>query len=306
MMNIVILGAGAVGGYFGGKLTRAGLPVTFLVRERRYEQLKASGLHVQSIHGDFTVNPHLALSAREIEEPDIVIVALKNYHLKNAFPELHTLVRRGAKILPLLNGVQHMDILLSEFGPENVLGGLCYIEATLDAEGHVVHTSPMHDVIFGALTPIDPTWLSDLENAFKASEINVRVSHSIMADMWQKFIFLTSFSGITATTRKPIGESLSDSVATDFLQDMIQEIISVANAKQAALSADVFEQVMGKIRSLAPTMTSSLHRDLEKELPLEIDSLQGAVLEMANTLNVATPCVRSVYAILHPSKDGSN
>jgi 2-dehydropantoate 2-reductase len=305
-MNIVVLGAGAVGGYFGGRLASMGTPVTFLVRKRRYEQLHNNGLHVQSIHGDFTVTPRLALSSNEIENPDIVIVAVKNYHLENALPEIRDLVQKGAKVLPLLNGVQHMDVLVSEFGQESVLGGVCYIEATLDANGNVVHTSPMHDVIFGSLTSVkhQPV-LNELEAAFKISGVNVRLSQSIMVDMWQKFIFLTSFSGITAATRKPIGEILNDAVSHEFLEDIIHEIVSVAKAKQVKLPADAVEQVMNKLKSVPSTMTSSLHRDLEKGLPLEIDSLQGSVLEMARPYGIPTPCIRSIYALLHPYKEGT-
>lgn len=304
-MNFVILGTGAVGGYFGGRLASSGANVTFLVRNRRYQQLEDTGLNVRSIHGDFTVTPSLALTVDAIEQPDVVIVALKNYHLEGALPEIRSLVEKGAKVLPLLNGVQHMDVLVQEFGQDAVLGGLCYIEATLDSDGNVIHTSPMHDIVIGSLASSDETLLEDLESAFKQSGVNVRVSESIMVDMWQKFIFLTSLSSITASIRKPIGPILSDVVSKRFLEDLIQEIISVGEAKQVRLPADAFEQVMNKLNSISPSMTSSLHRDLEKGLPLEIDSLQGAVLEMAQPYEVKTPCVRSVYALLHPYREGA-
>jgi 2-dehydropantoate 2-reductase len=301
-MNIAVLGAGAVGGYFGGRLASKGNVVTFLVRERRYRQLQNSGLNVKSIYGDFTIAPRLALSSKEIENPEVVIVALKNYHLESAFEEIRQLVRKGAKVLPLLNGVQHMDTFISEFGTESVLGGLCYIESTLDPDGNVVHTSRLHDIVFGSLVPSNESLLTELEESFKDSGVNVRLSPSIMVDMWQKFIFLTSFSGITAAIRKPIGEILNDTVANDFLQNMIHEIISVAKAKHVKLPTNVFEQVINKLRSISPSMTSSLHRDLENGLPLEIDSLQGAVLDMAKLYAIQTPCVRSIYALLHPYK----
>jgi 2-dehydropantoate 2-reductase len=309
-MNIVVLGAGAVGGYFGGRLASTGTPVTFLVRERRYQQLREHGLNVHSVHGDFTLTPRLALSVTEIENPDIVIVAVKNYHLNHALPEIRCLVEKGAVVLPLLNGVQHMDLLVSEFGQESVLGGVCYIEATLDSNGNIIHTSPMHDVVFGPLTSIESLTsvhqqlLNDLETAFKVSGVNVRLSQSIMVDIWQKFVFLTSFSGVTAATRKPIGEILNDAVSFEFFQDMIREIVQVAEARQVQLPPNTFEQIMNQLKRVSPTMTSSLHRDLEKGLPLEIDSLQGTVLDMAAQFNLSTPCTRSVYALLHPYKEG--
>lgn len=303
-MHIVVLGAGAVGGYFGGRLAKAGTPVTFLVRERRYNQLSNRGLNVRSIHGDFTVTPRLALSAGDIEDPDVVIVGLKNYHLEGAWPDLRVLVQKGAVILPLMNGVQHLDQLVREFGEASVFGGVCYIESTLDADGQVVHTSPMHDVVFGSLSAATHPLRDQLEAAFNASGINVRVSPSITVDMWQKFIFLTSFSGITAATRKHIGEIQEDTVTIAFLEDLVQELIALAKRKQVGLPSDAFDQVMNKLRSLPPAMTSSLHRDLEKGLPLEIDSLQGAALDMAAQCDLDTPCIRSVYALLHPFKQG--
>lgn len=303
-MNVVVLGAGAVGGYFGGRLALQGTPVTFLVRERRFNELN-NGLQVQSTHGDFSIEPKLALRAEEIEKPDIVIVALKNYHLPSALPQIRTLVNKGALVLPLLNGVQHIDLLVSEFGQAAIVGGACYIEATLGSAGQVIHTSPMHDVIFGSLTTPSPhkARLDELEAAFRASGVPVSQSPAIMVDMWQKFIFLTSFSAITAATRKEIGSILADEVTQSFLADLVREIITVGTT-QVSIPEHAFDQVMKRLQSISPTMTSSLHRDLEKGLPLEIDSLQGAVLDMAREHRIEAPCVRGVYALLHPSKNG--
>lgn len=162
----------------------------------------------------------------------------------------------------------------------------------------------MHDIVFGALHPTNQALVNELELAFRQSGVNVQQSPSIMEEVWKKFIFLTAFSGITAATRKPIGEILSDSISKDFLHDMIEEIASVAQAKQGTLPPNVREEVMRKLESVSPRMTSSLHRDLEKGLPLEIDSLQGAVLEMAKTYAIPVPSIRAIYALLHPYVEG--
>lgn len=304
-MNIVVLGAGAVGGYFGGKLALAGIPVTFLVREHRYVQLQHHRLHVQSVHGDFALTPNLALTTNEIEHPNVVMIALKNYHLDGALPQIRDLVQKGAKVLPLLNGVQHIDRLVSELGQESVLGGACYIEATLDARGHILQTSPMHDIIFGSLTGGNNKLVEQLENALQRSGIPARHSQNIMMEMWKKFIFLTSFSGITAATRKSIGDVLRDEVSHEFLKDIVQEIVSVAKTRQVDLPVDAFDAVMNKFSSVSPQMTSSLHRDLEKGLPLEIDSLQGSVLDIAKSNGIPTPSIHAIYALLHPYRDGN-
>lgn len=304
-MHVVVMGAGAVGGYFGGKLAHAGVPVTFLVREARYRQLQAGGLHIASVHGDFSIKPTLALSVDEIDSPDVVLVALKNYHLEAAIPQIRSLVERGAKVLPLLNGVQHMEDLLAECGPKQVLGGLCYIEATLATDGSVVQSSPMQDIVFGPLKGMDSSWSERFESLLRSSQVNVRLSQDIMGEMWQKFIFLTSLSGITASTRRPIGDICSDEVAHLFMKDMVAELVAVAHAQHSGLPTNTADQVIQRIQSLAPTMTSSLHRDLEKGLPLEIDSLQGTIVQMANRYGISVPCTRAVYALLHPYKNGN-
>ncbi|WP_268884485.1 2-dehydropantoate 2-reductase [Alicyclobacillus suci] len=229
---------------------------------------------------------------------------MQNAHLNDAIPQIRRLVEKGAKILPLLNGIQHMDTLLSEFGKAAVLGGVCYIEATLDAQGAIIHTSPMHDIVFGTLQATNQPLVNELERAFRQSGVNVQQSPSIMEEVWKKFIFLTAFSGITAATRKPIGEILSDTISKDFLHDMIAEIVSVAQAKQGTRLPNAREEVMRKLEAVSPAMTSSLHRDLEKGLPLEIDSLQGSVLEMAKTYAIPVPCIRAIYAVLHPYVEG--
>ncbi|MCF8566462.1 ketopantoate reductase family protein [Alicyclobacillus tolerans] len=304
-MHVVIMGAGAVGGYFGGKLALASVPVTFLVRENRARQLQQTGLRVKSLHGDFEIQPNLATTPHDIEHPDVVILAMKNYHLDNALPDIRALAQRGAKILPLLNGVRHLDTLAQQCGPENVLGGLCYIESTLDSEGAVLQTSPMQDIVFGSLgSGVTQAWLKELEQHFVDAKVNVRVSDAILPDMWRKYIFLVSLSGITSTLRSPIGVAREDEVTMEFLKDMIAEPAAVARARGVQLPSDLVEQIAAQAMAISPAMTSSMHRDLEKGLPLELDSLQGAVLEMAAEHNLPVPCMRAVYALLHPFKEG--
>jgi 2-dehydropantoate 2-reductase len=267
--------------------------------------LQASGLHIASVHGDFSIKPTLALSADEIDSPDVVLVALKNYHLEAAMPEIRKLVAGGAKVLPLLNGVQHVDVLRAEFGSDHVLGGVCYIEATLTADGNIVQSSPMQDIVFGAFGDADSSWLERFESVLRSSQVNVRLSPDIIVEMWQKFIFLTSLSGITAAARKPIGAIVRDEVAYHFMADMVAELVAVAHAQHIGIPDNAADQVIQRMNSLSPNMTSSLHRDLEKGLPLEIDSLQGTIVHMANHHGISVPCTRAVYALLHPYQNGN-
>ncbi|WP_282936595.1 ketopantoate reductase family protein [Paenibacillus sp. RC67] len=304
-MHTVIFGAGAVGGYFGGKLARAGFPVTFLVRKRRFEQLKNRGLIISSFHGDFTINPHLVVESKEIENPELVILALKNYHLEEALPQLEVLISNGATILPLLNGVQHMDTLTDRFGEENILGGVCYIESTLNEEGNIVQTSPMHDIVFGSLREGQSEFTSKIVNMLKKSELNVLQTDNIISEMWKKFILLTTLSGITSATRQPIGVARNDLVTRALLVDFIHEIYQIAITHKVPLPEDTVERIIKKVEDLPPAMTSSMHRDLEKGLPIEVESLQGYVLELANKHEIQIPVSRAIYSLLHPFLNGT-
>lgn len=303
-LNIVVLGAGAIGGYFGGRLSEAGASVTFLVREKRLQQLERRGLLIESPHGALTIRPKLARDAAEIPSPDLVIVAVKNYHLKAALPDLRALVERGAWVLPLLNGVEHMEVLSGEFGAGRVLGGTCYIEATLSPEGDVVHTGALHDVVFGPLGPGEPNFLEELGAWFQRARVPATRSPHIMRDLWQKYVFLTTMSGITAATRLPVGAIRSDAVSQKFLGHFITETTTVARRRQSGLPENLADVIEARFQSLPPTMTSSLHRDLEKGLPLELESLQGAMVRMARDEGIDVPHLRAVYALLHPYRDG--
>lgn len=304
-MNIVVIGAGAVGGYFGGKLAKAGIPVTFLVREKRKKQLEARGLCIQSVHGNFTIQPRCVLSAEEIENPDLVIITVKNYQLDGAMKDLEIFIRHGAKILPLMNGVQHIERLASAFGRDKILGGLCYVESTLNEWGDIIQKSAMQEIVFGALSPeTDPSFLKEVESLFLTSEVNIKLSPEILTELWTKYIFLVTLSGVTTATRNPIGIALNDSVTLSFLKDLVEELTSLARSLKIKLPENFSNQILDKLKNANPDMTSSMHRDLQKGLPLELESLQGTILNMASEQRVETPCTRAIYALLHPFVQG--
>lgn len=304
-MNIIIFGAGAIGGYFGGKLASKGFNVTFLVRQKRYDQLLKNGLNIKSVHGDLSINPQLIVDVNEIQNPDIVLVAIKNYHVDEALPQLRTLVEKGAKILPLLNGIRHLELFIKEFGEENVIGGLCSIESTLNEQGDVVQTSALQDIVFGPIGEVQHSLLVNFKGMLEEASINVTLSDNVLGEMWKKYIFITSLSGITAAVRQPIGAALKDPVTFDFLKVLINEVYTIAVAKDVNLPENTVELTLKKIQSLSPNMTSSMHRDLEKGLPMELDYLQGYSLRQANEYQLPTPCIKSIYSILHPYKNGA-
>ncbi len=305
-MHFVVVGAGAVGGYFGGKLAQAGAPVTFLVREGRFATLSQRGLRVSSVHGDFVIKPTLATSVDAIADPTIVMLAVKNYHLQETLPQLAHLVKKGAKVIPLLNGVQHVDRLIEALGKDAVWGGCCYVEATLSPEGDILQTSPMQDVLFGPLHSTQSGLVDDVASWLERAAIPGGPRPNIMADLWTKYIFLTTLSAITTAARLPVGPLREDPVSSAFFRDMVREGFAVAKAYEPGIPDDFPDILLNRFASLSATMTSSMHRDLEKGMPLELEALQGALVELGRARGLDTPNFKAIYALLHPYLEGRN
>ncbi|KYP79586.1 hypothetical protein AYJ22_14165 [Ferroacidibacillus organovorans] len=285
-MKMGVMGAGAVGGYFGGLLAKSGVDVRFLVRPARAAQLQKEGFSVRSVHGDFSIDPVVTTSIADMEDVDVLLLAVKNYHLTNALPDLKALAKKGVVLLPLLNGVRHMDELMNAVDPGHLLGGSCYIEVTLDERGHVVQTSDIRDLVFGPLRGAQtvredlPDLLLRLQDVFTNAGFPGLLHQEIMREMWKKYVFLCAFSGVTASTRAPIGVTASTPATRNLYQGMVEELLAVAKARQIGLTDHMVDVMMQRLDQIDPNMTSSLHRDLAKGLPLEVDSLQGALMCM--------------------------
>lgn len=310
-MKIGVMGAGAVGGYFGGLLAKSGVDVRFLVRPARAAQLKKEGFAVRSVHGDFSIDPVVTTSIADMEDVDVLLLAVKNYHLSDALPDLIALTQKGVVLLPLLNGVKHMDLLKSVIDPGHLLGGSCYIEVTLDGRGHIVQTSDIRDLVFGPLKEALsvrkdlPDLLMRLQDVFTNAGLPGLLHQEIMREMWKKYVFLCAFSGVTASTRAPIGVTASTPATRRLYQGLVEELLAVAKARDIGLAEHMADVMMKRLEQIDPAMTSSLHRDLEKGLPLEIDSLQGALIEMASESGISTPWHQGVYAVLAPYRGGA-
>ena len=174
-MNIVIIGAGALGSYFGGRLQQAGQHVQYLVRKNRAKQLKENGISITSPHGNYQFNDlHITENVNDIEKVDLVILAVKGQHLQGTLTDLKVLVEKGAKVLPLLNGLEHISILQDELGDEAVLGGSAFIIATLDEKGHVIHSNDNHDLIYGPLHPSQKKICDEFEQAAGSAIMKAR------------------------------------------------------------------------------------------------------------------------------------
>ncbi|WP_026198813.1 ketopantoate reductase family protein [Desulfitobacterium hafniense] len=305
-MNITIVGAGATGGYFGARLAASGLNVTFLVREKRAAQLREKGLVIKSVVEDLTLaTPQIAINAEDIPACDLVLLGLKNYQLAASLPQLKVLVNRGAKILPFLNGVEHFEILAKELGQENVLGGVCKIISTLDSEGTIHHTSKVHQIIFGELEPSGKEFCLGLEQAMAKANFKVKYTENILNEIWSKYAFITVFSGVTSAGDLTTDQICAHEATVKVYRRSLEEMKSLADAYGVTLSEDFVEQNVEGLPKYAKGSTSSMHQDMRKGLPLEVESLQGAAIRLAGRKNMELPTIETLYGLIKPYEMGS-
>ena len=203
-MRVLVIGAGALGGYFGGRLAQAGRDVTFMVRSRRAEQLARDGLQIISPKGNFAVTAPVLIAGASTDPFDLVLVALKSYSLDEAINQ----VGPETTILPVVNGISHLQNLAARFGADRVLGGMALISATLDADGRVIQLLPNDELVFGELNGGISDRTTALSSMFKGAGFNARASDAVMQDMWEKWTLLATNAGITSLMRAPIGDIL--------------------------------------------------------------------------------------------------
>jgi len=295
-MRLLVLGAGAVGGYFGARLWEKGADVTFFVREKRRSELEARGLVVKSVHGDIHVQQPQLLSAGESGEPfDVIVLSNKAYHLTESIESITPYVGGETVVLPLMNGIAHMERLQERFGKERVLGGLCYIETTLNEQGDVVQTSPVHEAVYGEWQGGRSARIDELERVFAGSSAPIRASENIQRDMWHKYLFITTLSGMTTLMNAAVGPIRDAQYGVELTRQLADEIFRVMQAMGAPIDEDLVEKQMKVFSAQGYTMKSSMLRDMEKGMPVEADHLQGWLLSKAEELGVETPLLKIVF-----------
>ncbi|MCD7033551.1 ketopantoate reductase family protein [Metabacillus sp. GX 13764] len=291
-MKFLIAGAGAVGGYFGARLAESGEDVTFLVREGRREQLRKNGLKVCSPYGDINLNPKTIVKGEE-GAFDVILIASKAYHLKSLLPDVSRFAEDKTVIVPLLNGMKHLEELFALFPKEQVLGGLCYIESTLSSEGNVIHTSPMHDLVFGEWDGQETEKAMSIIKAFQKSKVNVELSNSILKEMWNKYFFISAFSGLTSLYKTPIGPIREEGL--NVIERLLSEIGEIMRASGAPIEDSSELKQLEKMMSMNAEMKSSMQRDMEKGSLIEGDHLQGYLLQLAKAKGISAPVLETIY-----------
>ncbi len=297
-MRILIVGAGAIGGYFGGRLLEKGEDVTFLVRAGRQNQLQQNGLKVESVHGNVMLQPKLITEKENTSSFDVILVSTKAYHLNGVLDSIAPFVGEKTMILPLLNGISHAQLLQNRFGKERVIGGLCFIESTLDLEGNVVQSSPIHDLVFGEMSGERTERIEKLEKAFSGTKAIFRLSDDIVREMWHKYLFITTFSGVTTLMRAPIGPIRDSIGGSETISHLVNELATVMRSVGAPIADNVEQIMLDRVSTMGYDMKSSLQRDMEKGLQVEADHLQGYLYKLAKKENIEVPVLQMIYSNL--------
>ena len=291
-MRFLVLGAGAIGGYYGGRLVEGGADVTFLVRSRRARQLADNGLVVHSPLGDIR-RPVRTILAEQLREPfDIVVLSSKAYDLDSAIAAIAPALGPQSAVLPLLNGINHMAALSGRFGAARVLGGACYIGAALDAQGEVHHVGGMERLTFGEVSGERSARCDAIAAAFTKGKVNASLSDNIMQAMWEKFVTLASLATATTLMRGTVGDIMAAPLGEWLMLEALGECERVAAAEGHAPSAGAVAQTRKMLTTPGSSFTASMMRDLVAGGATEGDHIIGDLLRRAEKRSVPVHLLR--------------
>jgi 2-dehydropantoate 2-reductase len=298
-MRILVVGAGAIGGYFGGRMLQSGADLTFLVRPKRAAELADAGLVIKSPLGDVTLkNPPTLQADRLKEKFDVVLLSCKAFDLDDAITSFAAAVGPDTAILPLLNGMRHLDLLDTRFGRDRVLGGLCAIAVTLNEHREVVHLQPMQSLTFGERDGTPSDRVRAITEVMDKANFGARTSDAIVLEMWEKWVFLASLAAATCLMRAPAGEILASPGGKDFILGVLDECSAIASAEGHAPRAPYLERIRGMLTAEGSQMTASMFRDIKAGAPVEADHVIGDLIARADAAKVPVPKLRTAYTHL--------
>ena len=304
-MRIAVMGTGGVGGYFGARLAQGGHDVAFVARGRQLEALRAHGLRVESPLGDLHLRDiEVTDNPKELGPADLVLFGVKLWDTEASAELIKPLLTGRTGVVSFQNGVVKDDILRGALGAEHILGGVCYIAATIAEPGVIRHSGPLQKLVFGEYDGSTSPRVREFYEACAGSGIDVELSDRIEQTIWEKFVFLVGLSGTTSTVRTTIGPIRSHPRARAFLRDVLDEVVQVARAQGVPLPADYADDRLAFVDQIPEGMTSSMHHDLESGNRLEVAWLSGDVVRRGAGLGIPTPCNRAIMDILAVHSEG--
>jgi 2-dehydropantoate 2-reductase len=298
-MKFVMMGSGGVGGYYGARLQQAGHQVVFVARGAHAESMRKSGLRIRSELGDASLSVNVVDDPAQAGAADLVVIAVKLWDTESAARAVARVP--GAAVVSLQNGVDKDEVLAGAVGRDRVLGGITHIGAVIAEPGTIAHTGKLQRVTLGELDGSRTQRLQAAVDAFRSAGVESVASDDIRRVTWEKFVFLTALSGMTALTRKPIGEVRSHPATRAMLLDALRETVAVARAEGARLDEGFAEKQLEMVDKLPAGMLASMAQDLLRGRRLELPWLSGAVVRRAEKHGLPVPTHRAIYAglVLH-------
>ena len=297
-MRALVVGAGSVGGYFGGRLAAAGREVSFLVRSHRASQL-ARGLTISSQGQEATIPVKLVLAGDPAGEFDVILLAVKAYQLESAMEDLVPYVSERTMVLPVLNGMKHMDALRSRFGESRIIGGVARIATSLDEQGRILDQASFHDLSYGEWSGAKSGRILALDEFMRAAGFDARLSTEIEREMWEKWAMLASLGAVTCLMDADIGSVARAPDGTEFVRRLFAEVVATIGAAWGALADPFKSQVVALLTDTNSTLTSSMYRDMKAGHRIEADQIIGDLVRRAAAKAVATPLLSTALVRLN-------
>ena len=297
-MRLLVVGAGSTGGYFGGRLAAAGRDVTFLVRQARAAQLEATGLRIVSPCGDVSLPPKLLTAGQISEHFDAILLGVKAYSLESAIADIAPAVGPETTILPVLNGMLHVDVLTARFGKPAVAGCVCKISASLDGEGRILHLGKFHGLIYGEMDGDITSRLRRLDAFMQNAGFDARLSPAIEHEMWEKWTMLATLAGVTCLMRGSIGEIVAAPGGGEFINRLLDEVVAVVTAAGLAPRKASLAETRALLTAPGSAFTASMFRDMRQGGRIEADQIVGDLLERGRRAGVDAPSLALAYTHL--------
>jgi 2-dehydropantoate 2-reductase len=297
-MRLLVVGAGSTGGYFGGRLAQAGRDVTFLVRPSRAAQMRATGLHLVSPHGDATLHPSVVTAEQIAGTYEAILLTVKGFQLDAALNDIAPAVGPDTMILPVLNGMNHMDAIARRFSPRNLVGCALKVATVLEDDGRVVQLTPLQDLAYGELDGADTPRIRDLDSFLGGAAIGARRSATIHREMWEKWILLAAAGAITCLMRGTVGQVEACPGGAEFALNLLDEIVAIVRAVGVPPSDDFVAAARAQLTAKGSPLVSSMFRDVQRGRSVEVENIIGDLVRHAETAKMASPLLSAAYVHL--------
>ncbi|WP_226570824.1 2-dehydropantoate 2-reductase [Mangrovibacter yixingensis] len=298
-MRILVVGAGATGGYFGARMALAGRDVTFLVREKRQAQLQKTGLMLKSPFGDVTLEPKLVTAQQLTGSWDVILLTVKSFALEQAMSDIAPAVGKDTLIIPILNGMRHIETLQARFGKHAVIGGLCKIHATLGEQGEIIQLSRLHTLFYGDLQGDNSERLQQLDSQLKDCGFDTVFSEAIQSDLWEKWLLLSTLGAVTCLARGNTQQIVHAPGGREFIESVFSEVLSVLDACGYQHREKVITGTREFLTNPDTALTSSMYRDLTHGFSIEAEQIIGDLVRRAAQHGVVTPLLNAVNVNLN-------